>query len=184
MTIKHNALRIIPICIVAIFFLWLTFGYFGIQALFTDKIVQEVIPAVVTTSTFITPQTEHGTSTKNSPQLLASGDFRKGDSTYTITGTARIIKEGEQNLLALENFDVTNGPDLFVYLVSASSTENTTVKNQVSRGAFVSLGDLKGNQGNQVYVIPPTIDLTQYNIVSIWCRRFSRNFGVAELRAI
>jgi hypothetical protein len=45
----------------------------------------------------------------------------------------------------------------------------------------VSLGDLKGNKGNQNYPIPADVDLADYTAVSIWCERFAVSFGAAEL---
>lgn len=44
----------------------------------------------------------------------------------------------------------------------------------------MNLGELKGNIGNQTYTIPEGIDLENV-VVSIWCERFSRNFGMASL---
>jgi hypothetical protein len=46
----------------------------------------------------------------------------------------------------------------------------------------VSLGRLKGNQGNQNYPIPADLDLANVGSVTIWCRQFSVNFTTAPLR--
>lgn len=45
----------------------------------------------------------------------------------------------------------------------------------------VELGKLKGNEGNQNYVIPAGTDLSKYKAVSIYCERFNANFGTAPL---
>ena len=42
-------------------------------------------------------------------------------------------------------------------------------------------GALKGNVGDQNYDLPAGVDLTVYRSVTIWCRRFSVNFGTAPL---
>ena len=47
--------------------------------------------------------------------------------------------------------------------------------------AFIDLGGLKGNQGNQNYEIPSGVNVDDVESVSIWCRRFSVGFGVAPL---
>ena len=47
----------------------------------------------------------------------------------------------------------------------------------------VSLGKLKGNQGNQNYEIPATVDLAKLSSVSLWCDRFDVSFGAAELQS-
>ena len=45
----------------------------------------------------------------------------------------------------------------------------------------VELGTLKGNQGDQNYDLPATVDLNQYQAVAISCQRFHAIFGVARL---
>jgi hypothetical protein len=51
----------------------------------------------------------------------------------------------------------------------------------VKTAGFVELGPMKGNIGDQNYDIPATVDLANYRTVTIWCRRFSVNFGSAPL---
>ena len=146
---------------------WLLFGFFGIQALFTNRIVNEAIPQP-------TPN----------PRVVAHGAFQQGDSTYAISGKAIITETQGSRTLSLTDFDVTNGPDLFVYAVSAPSVDNTAVKDAVSAGSFVNLAVLKGNRGNQNYTIPAEVTIDENTVISIWCRRFSRNFGSAELEIV
>ena len=49
--------------------------------------------------------------------------------------------------------------------------------------AFIDLGPLKGNLGDQVYEIPADADLGTVRSVTIWCVRFSVSFGAAQLTA-
>ena len=140
---------------------WLAFSFFGVQALFLDRTVNE--------------------SPVAGEQLLAQGTFQKGDSTYSIHGTATITEENGVRTLSLTDFQVTNGPDLFVYVVSAANGSNPTVKSAVGSGSFVNLGTLKGNIGNQTYALPSEVVIDKNSVISIWCRRFSRNFGTADL---
>ena len=94
-----------------------------------------------------------------------------GDGIHDAQGDAFTVPiEDGSNVLRLENFKATNGPDLFVYL----STDKDASK-------FVNLGELKASSGNQNYEIPDEIDLTQYNNVLIWCKAFGVLFGSAEL---
>lgn len=170
-----------------VFFGWLLFGFLGIQALFMDKVVDEPIPDISTVQTQPTVATTATTSnnaitpTPVSARLIAEGVFEQGDSTYTIQGKATITEQGGIRTVSLTNFDVTNGPDLFVYIVSAPDAKNSTVKEAVGEKRFVNLGTLKGNRGNQTYTIPADIELNDQSIVTVWCRRFSRNFGAADL---
>ncbi|MBT8243024.1 MAG: DM13 domain-containing protein, partial [Nitrosopumilus sp.] len=94
-----------------------------------------------------------------------------GDGIHDAQGEAYTIPlENESNILRLENFKSTNGPDLYVYL----STDDKATE-------FINLGQLKANKGNQNYNIPDNVDLNKYNNVLIWCKAFSVLFGSAEL---
>jgi len=94
-----------------------------------------------------------------------------GDGIHDAQGDAYTIPlEDGSNVLRLENFQSTNGPDLFVYL---ATDENAS--------EFINLGVLKANNGNQNYEIPDDTDLEKYNKVLIWCKSFSVLFGSAEL---
>ena len=48
---------------------------------------------------------------------------------------------------------------------------------------FIDLGVIKGNVGDQNYALGGDLDLTKYRAVSIWCKRFSVNFGAAALKS-
>jgi hypothetical protein len=41
---------------------------------------------------------------------------------------------------------------------------------------------MKGHIGDQNYDLGRDLDLAKYRAVSIWCKRFSVNFGAAALR--
>jgi hypothetical protein len=111
------------------------------------------------------------------PVELATGSFTSRNR-YTVTGTATAYQlEDGQRLLRLEDFESTNGPDLFVYLTAAGASDDDAALD----ADFVDLGVLTGNIGNQNYVIPSDVDLDRYDSVVIWCRRFTTSFGVADL---
>ena len=111
------------------------------------------------------------------PVELAVGSFVSRNR-YTVTGTATTyqLEDGER-LLRLEDFESTNGPDLFVYLTVAGADDDDAALD----ADFVDLGVLSGNIGSQNYVIPADVDLDRYDSVVIWCRRFTTSFGVADL---
>jgi hypothetical protein len=93
------------------------------------------------------------------------------DGIHDVQGDAYTIPlEDGSNVLRLENFKSTNGPDLYVYL---------SINDNVSE--FINLGELKANKGNQNYDIPDDADLSKYNKVLIWCKSFGVLFGSAEL---
>lgn len=103
--------------------------------------------------------------------MLEGNLIDAGDGFHMASGQVKVLQipDGTQ-ILRFENLDVTNGPDLYVYLAM-----DTTAKD------FVSLGRLKGNIGNQNYPIPENIDFEKYNTVLIWCQAFSTLFGSSKL---
>ncbi len=105
------------------------------------------------------------------PMSYAGAFVGVGDGVHDAQGDAYTIPlEDTSNVLRLENFKSTNGPDLYVYL---STDENAS--------DFVNLGALKASSGNQNYEIPDDTDLSKYNKVLIWCKAFGVLFGSAEL---
>jgi len=176
-----NNITKISLLLLAIgFFTWLVFGFFGIQALFTNKEVTEDIPDAVT-ELISEPVTEASSSAEKSSKLLGSGSFVQGDSTYTISGNAFLSRINDKLNLTFTDFEVSNGPDLFVYAVKTDSTENSELKATVASGGFIKLSALKGNLGDQNYLLDAEFETKQYEVISIWCRRFSRNFGSVYL---
>lgn len=108
---------------------------------------------------------------------LASGQFRSG--AHETRGTAAIFQlpDGKKTL-RLTDFATSNGPDVRVYLVAA---DDATDNESVTKAGFIDLGSLKGNIGDQNYELPANADLARYRAVTIWCKRFSVNFGTAPL---
>lgn len=111
------------------------------------------------------------TMSTSSNETLIGNFVGAGDGFHNAEGVAKIIQLADgTDILRLENFKATNGPDLYVYL----STDKTNAD-------IVNLGRLKGNIGNQNYLIPAGTDITKYNTAIIWCRAFSVIFGSAQL---
>ena len=79
-------------------------------------------------------------------------------------------------MLRLEDFRVTNGPDLRVLLVPASDPQG---RDDVE--GYIELGKLKGNMGNQNYFLPEGEDGSGFSSVVIYCRPFHVVFSVATL---
>lgn len=83
------------------------------------------------------------------------------------SGIVKIYLENNQYKLALENYSISSGPDLKVYL---SKSNTPTV--------FVNLGNLNPTT---VYSIPQNIDLKEYKYTLIHCQQYNHLFAVAEL---
>ena len=112
-----------------------------------------------------------------SQTVLSSGPFHSVAHDSKGTATIYQLADGKR-ILRFTNFETSNGPDVHVYLVAANdASDNETVK----KAGFLELGSLKGNIGDQNYEIPADVDLAKYRAVTIWCKRFSVNFGTAPL---
>lgn len=95
----------------------------------------------------------------------------------TAYGFANLYQQGEGHLLRLEEFRLTNGPDLRVMLSSAEFPETME---QAARGG-VELGALKGNTGNQNFAIPTGTNLRAVRSVVIYSEPFGEIFAAATL---
>ncbi len=105
---------------------------------------------------------------EQSTVLVKSGDF-EGLAGHHAEGLAKIIQVNDMTFLRFEDFQVTNGPDLRVYI---------TPDGDVKKG--IHLEKLKGSKGSQNYELIG-IDIEQYNTVVIYCQPFGVYFGQAEL---
>lgn len=116
------------------------------------------------------------TSTEKLDEVISAAGTQKANGSFIgygsekVSGQAKIFLTNDQYMLKLENFSTTNGPDLKVYLSKAASPLD-----------FISLGDLKSTNGNQVYQINGTPDFSKYRFVLIHCERFNHLYGSAEL---
>ena len=113
------------------------------------------------------------------PVAVKQGMFRDADSFHKGEGSATLytLPDGS-NVLRLEDFRVTNGPDLRVILASHPDPMS---RGNVHSGEYVELGKLKGNIGNQNYTLPDGLSPDVYNSVIIYCKPFQVLFSVAPL---
>jgi hypothetical protein len=141
------------------------------ERLFVNKTVNESLGAVAA------PARTDPSTAVIAPMTLASGSFHS--NAHDTRGMATVLELPDgRRVLRLTSFSTSNGPDVRVYLVAAPDVQDDKT---VKSAGFVELGAMKGNIGNQNYDIPPTVDLASYRTVTIWCRRFSVNFGSAPL---
>jgi len=148
--------------VVALAVLWFLFRP---ERLFINQTVNESLP------------TASAAASSTVPMELDIGQFKKGAN--ETSGTATIYQMGSSRILRLTNFKTSNGPDVHVYLVAAA---DATDSETVTKVGFLELGSLKGNEGDQNYDLPSNADLSKYRAVTIWCKRFSVNFGTAPLQ--
>ena len=151
---------VIPIAAVVIFVAWYAFRP---ERLVVNRRVDEAMPA---------------TQGSSSPKSLVSGQFYS--ILHPTAGTATIYEMADgSRVLRFTHFSTSNGPDVHVYMVAADDAKDAAA---VERAGFIDLGVIKGNVGDQNYTLSADLDLAKYRAVSIWCKRFSVNFGAAALR--
>lgn len=151
------------------------------DALVISKTVSEPFPAEnhsMSAMAMADSSAMNHSTTAFPPQVkIATGRFHK--NAHETSGVASIYRLADgRRVLRLTEFSTSNGPDVRVYLVAAGDVQSEGAAKQAG---FVDLGALKGNIGDQNYVVPAALDLSKYRAVSIWCRRFSVNFGAAPL---
>jgi len=112
------------------------------------------------------------------PKLLKDGTFKNADAIPQGSGKALLYELADgTHLLRLEDFKVTNGPDLMVYLAKQTDVSEAS---HIANG-FLNLGDLKGNIGNQNYKVPAGTDIAEFHSAVIWCELFRVLFSPATL---
>jgi len=149
--------------------------YLG-SPLFLSTTVDEPPPVIAggaTPTPSSPPPGASAPSTAPSGMGARSGSFTGADEFHFGRGTARLIETAAGGyVVRLEDFEVRNGPDLYVYL--SPSADGYVA------GA-VELGRLKADTGNQNYDVPAGVDLAAAGSVVIWCKQFEVLFATAPL---
>lgn len=177
-------------------------GWFFVSPLFIDRVVDEPLVGAGMSKEEITSMTPAdrellmsemmkkaasrsskvdepmSQSMAETPLVVAVGRFRDGDAIHKGSGQAKLYRLADgSHLLRLEDLNVTNGPALVVLLAAQADPKNAK---DVQKG-YIKLDDLKGNIGNQNYVIPANVNLGLYRSVVIWCELFDVFFSSATL---
>ena len=103
--------------------------------------------------------------------LKYSGTFSP-TSGINVAGNVKIYLDGTVYKLKLEDFTVSTGPDLKVYLSKADTPTD-----------FVNLGAL-GTGSNLVYAVTTPVDFSQYKYVLIHCQQYNHLFATSSLMTV
>lgn len=125
---------------------------------------------------------EESNPSNQNVKTLKSGTFT-GKTGHTVKGTAKIVETEKEKYLRFEDYEQTQGPDVFVYLTP--STDPTT-NQEINEGVKIRIdggpdGGEITKEGNFNQKIPDDIDVDNYNGIGIWCDAFSTPFGTANL---
>ncbi|MFJ5976340.1 DM13 domain-containing protein [Pseudarthrobacter oxydans] len=130
---------------------------------------------------YATPDAPATPAPPAAPRELATGQLISHE--HASSGTVRILELADgSRILRLEGLDTSDGPDLKVWLSDAPVIEGLAGWHVFDDGAYLDLGALKANKGDQNYEIPAAAVLGDYTSVSIWCARFAVSFAAAELK--
>lgn len=144
------------------------------QAILSDVATETPPPPVATDHLMdeAMPEESQVTATE-----IKRGMFRDGDSLHEGSGDAILFALSDgRHLVRFDNFRVTNGPDLHVYLVPKANASGA-----VDITDYVDLGMLKGNSGSQNYFVEADVQITDELSIVIWCEPFRVLFSVASL---
>lgn len=151
------------ISIVLVVLIVLALAYWLISPLFISKHVSEDFPAA-----------GGGASGIELSLIKQQGSFQGFDSVHYGSGDVVAIETGEGWTIRFEeNFNVANGPDLYV----GFGKDGKYIKGS-------EIGKLKGNIGSQNYEVPSNLNIADYNEVWVWCRAFSVGFAKAKLNPV
>lgn len=180
----------------------LAVGWYLLSPLFIDKTVDEPFPSFPTPDEIAGMTRDERSAARDNaltdaakmpgksmdeamppsvPKVVKQGRFRDVDSVHRGSGDAKLYRMPDgSHLVRLENLDVANGPDLYLYLVKHP---DPGTDDDVTDGGYTSLGVLKGNKGNQNYPVPADTKVEEYDSVVVWCRLFGVLFSPAALKA-
>lgn len=113
-------------------------------------------------------------------QAVRGGDFIEIDAIRTAKGRAAIYRSSSDNSLVLrfDEFSVTNGPGLAIYLCVGATPKTP---DEVRQGPYFRVSTLKGTAGNQNYQLPPELRLDRYRSVVIFSEDFNLVYSSATL---
>jgi hypothetical protein len=155
--------------------------YFEPQALFINHRVDEPLPTIAAKA--YSERSKSQSSNRSADRrdvpairVLGEGTFQSYE--HSTSGRARVLWLADgSRYLRLDHFSTSNGPDVHVYLSAAPAGGPGNAFDD----EYVELGELKGNIGDQNYVISSDVGLGGYQTAVIWCKRFSVAFGAASL---
>ena len=112
--------------------------------------------------------------------VVSQGNFMDADDFHKGSGVASIVRTPDgKAIVRFENFKVTNGPQLEVFLAPHPQPSN---HDQVYADSL-GLGALKASEGAFSYELPAGDDGARYQSVVVYCVPFRVIFSVASLTA-
>lgn len=121
---------------------------------------------------FVATVTLIGIATAAADEIAAKGVFT-GASNHATSGGVSVVKTANSQSVVIlgSDFSLDGAPDPYVGFGKNGRYDERA-----------SLGKLANNNGKQVFKVTPNINISKYNEVYIWCRKFGVPLGVATLK--
>ncbi len=128
--------------------------------------------------TIASPEPPTAAPTESTP-LLSDMFFKQEvavTGSYTLDPATGVLRFSD-------DFNLSQGPDLFVILSGASEVtlDYISFSKIVNNSPILYLGELASTSGGQEYTLPAGTDLSPYKSVVVWCRQYSVAFAAALL---
>ncbi|MGK7910717.1 MAG: DM13 domain-containing protein [Synechococcus sp.] len=108
-----------------------------------------------------------GQAAVSAQSVLTDGDVLQtasfiGQSDHTVSGNVRLVQDGEVFYLVLgEDFQFDGAPDPRLGFSTNDEFDSSSI-----------FSSLNLDSGQQVYRLPATLDVSQFDEVTIWCEKF------------
>ena len=99
---------------------------------------------------------------------------------YTVSGNWSVEAEGSKTYLVLHaDFKTSKGPDLKLFLTKKSAL--SIGKSEAIEKQGILLGKLKSLKGDQRYLIPNNITVSEFKSLVIHCQKYTKVWGAAAI---
>lgn len=115
--------------------------------------------------------------------VLKEGTF-SGRAGHSASGTVKLVRDGADHYLRFENFQMTSGPMVYLYLAPSPEPDS---KSEIDDATKIYIdGGADGGEltkrGSFNQKLPAGLDIDSFQGVGAWCDEFSVPFGVATLQ--
>ena len=120
--------------------------------------------------------TPEPTQATGAGELIAMGELIGSDSFHTASGQVLLVRSPDgEVILRFQDFEVRNGPDLFIYLTPDPEGD-------VHVDGAINLSEIKATSGSVNYDVPMDVDPDVFRSAVVYCRAFSVIFATAMLQ--
>lgn len=99
---------------------------------------------------------------------------------YTVSGNWSVVAEGSKTYIVLHsNFKTSKGPDLKLFLTKKNVS--SIGKSEAIEKHGILLGKLKSLKGEQRYLIPNNISISEFKSLVVHCQKYTKVWGATAI---